>query len=183
MIIRPMSSKADVRKLIRALPPLSVHERAESSRRICEMVRADPGWATARVIAFFAPQTTEPDVELLWEDLEARIACYPRVEKGGLAFFPVTERNLLIAGRWDLREPAGDAAHALDVAEINLVLVPGVAFTRGGVRMGRGGGYYDRFLAQPNLRARKLGVCFMKQLVETLPVESHDQPVDRVIAA
>src|SRR4029078_6312799 len=87
MKIRPMSSKADVRKLIRTLPPMSVHERAESSRRICELVRADPGWTAARVIAFFAAQATEPDIELLWENLEMRIACYPRVENGGLAFF------------------------------------------------------------------------------------------------
>jgi 5-formyltetrahydrofolate cyclo-ligase len=66
--------------------------------------------------------------------------------------------------------------------EIDLILIPGLAFTRKGERLGRGGGYYDRFLARVGLRAVKLGICFKEQLLEELPIESHDARVDRVLA-
>jgi 5-formyltetrahydrofolate cyclo-ligase len=178
-----MNSKADVRKLIRTLPPMSAHARAESSRSICELIRADTGWRAGRMIAFFAPQSREPDIELLWANLGARAVCYPRVQEDALRFFRVSDPALLVVGRWQLREPAADAVAAVDAGEIDLILVPGVAFTEDGFRVGRGGGYYDRCLAQPGLHARKLGVCFARQLVPTVPLEPHDQRVDRVIAA
>lgn len=179
-----MSSKADVRKLIRALPPLSAHDRTESSRRICELIRGDAAWEAARVIAFFAPQPSEPDIEQLWNEVGARAICYPRVHAEGLRFFRVAAADSLIAGRFGLREPAqASSAVPVNAADIDLILVPGLAFTHDGVRLGRGGGYYDRFLADAALRARKLGVCFARQLVKSLPAEKHDQRVDCVVAA
>jgi 5-formyltetrahydrofolate cyclo-ligase len=179
-----MSSKADVRKLIRALPQLSAHDRTESSRRICDLIRGDAAWDAARVIAFFAPQPSEPDIELLWSEVGPRAICYPRVHGEGLRFFRVAGADSLTAGRFGLREPVPPSpAIPVDAADMDLVLVPGLAFTHDGVRLGRGGGYYDRFLADGALRARKLGVCFARQLVQSLPAEKHDQRVDRVIAA
>ncbi|HEX5176984.1 MAG TPA: 5-formyltetrahydrofolate cyclo-ligase [Chthoniobacteraceae bacterium] len=178
-----MNSKADVRKLIRTLPPMSAHARAESSRRICERIRGDAGWRAARTIAFFAAQSSEPDIELLWDDLGTRVVCYPRVQEDTLQFFRVSHPSVLIAGRWGLREPGANGGAAVDPAEIDLILVPGVAFTEEGFRVGRGGGYYDRWLAQAGVRARKLGVCFARQLLPTVPLEPHDQRVDRVLAA
>lgn len=65
---------------------------------------------------------------------------------------------------------------------LDLVVVPGVAFTREGARLGRGRGYYDRYLSRPGLRAFCIGVCFAHQLVDTLPVEPHDRTMDAVCA-
>ncbi len=65
---------------------------------------------------------------------------------------------------------------------IDLIVVPGTAFTRAGARMGRGRGYYDRYLSRPGFHARTVGVCYTHQLLDTLPVEPHDVPLDRVIA-
>jgi 5-formyltetrahydrofolate cyclo-ligase len=90
---------------------------------------------------------------------------------------------LVRASRWNLREPDLRTAMVVDPRAIDLILVPGVAFTHEGFRVGRGGGYYDRFLAEPQLHARRLGVCFARQLVPSVPLEAHDQRVDRVIAA
>ena len=61
------------------------------------------------------------------------------------------------------------------------MLVPGLAFARDGARLGRGGGFYDRLLAGPQLRARRVGVCFEVQIVEAMPLEEHDQRVDEVL--
>ena len=64
---------------------------------------------------------------------------------------------------------------------IDLVLVPGIAFTRNGGRMGRGFGFFDRFLAHRAPSAIKIGIAFRFQIVESLPIESHDVELDLVV--
>ena len=135
------------------------------------------------MIAFFAPQPSEPDIDALWDGMDGRIFSYPRADEQMLQFFRVAHRDGLVSGRWKVREPAADWKQWVAPAEFDLVLVPGIAFTRDGARLGRGGGFYDRFLAHPELRARKWGVCFARQLMESLPTELHDQRVDKVVAA
>lgn len=77
----------------------------------------------------------------------------------------------------DLRVQPGDVGPtALDV-----VIVPGLAFTADGYRLGQGGGHYDRFLPRLRPGCRTIGVCFAEQLVDRLPVEDHDVPVDVVV--
>lgn len=61
------------------------------------------------------------------------------------------------------------------------IVVPGTAFTQAGARMGRGRGYYDKYLSQPGFRGVKVGVCYAHQLVGELPVEPHDVFMDYVI--
>jgi 5-formyltetrahydrofolate cyclo-ligase len=67
------------------------------------------------------------------------------------------------------------------VGEIDLVIVPGLAFTVDGDRLGYGQGYYDRFL--PTVCARSVGVCFTDQLVDVMPLTEHDVRVDVVVSA
>jgi 5-formyltetrahydrofolate cyclo-ligase len=64
--------------------------------------------------------------------------------------------------------------------EIDLLVVPGVAFTRDGKRMGYGGGYYDRFIPLCT-NARIMALAFREQLVDTLPTEEHDLPIPELI--
>lgn len=64
----------------------------------------------------------------------------------------------------------------------DLVLVPGLAFTPAGERLGQGGGWYDRFLPRLRADAVSMGVCFREQVVESLPVEPHDARLDLVVA-
>ena len=65
--------------------------------------------------------------------------------------------------------------------EIDAIVVPGVAFTADGVRMGRGKGFYDRYLSQKGFAALKIGVCYREQLVDDIPAEPHDVAMDVVI--
>ncbi len=64
---------------------------------------------------------------------------------------------------------------------VEFVIVPGLAFTPDGYRLGYGGGFYDRFLSL--VQAPNAGVCFAEQIVPELPVEAHDVRVQRVISA
>jgi 5-formyltetrahydrofolate cyclo-ligase len=77
-------------------------------------------------------------------------------------------------------EPTGELFPVESYHEIDLAVIPGVAFDRLGARLGRGKGYYDRLLSQmPN--AYKIGICFPFQLLERLPSEPHDVLMNEVI--
>ncbi|MFW5839629.1 MAG: 5-formyltetrahydrofolate cyclo-ligase, partial [Planctomycetota bacterium] len=85
----------------------------------------------------------------------------------------------LARGRYGLLEPAEGEIVAPE--KIELILVPGLAFDRRGRRLGQGGGFYDRFLAQTGCRAWRVGVAFSMQLAEQIPAEPHDQGLDLLI--
>ncbi len=80
-------------------------------------------------------------------------------------------------GAFGIQEPMGGSYREFE--QIDLVIVPGVAFTKDGLRMGRGGGYYDRLLPQL-VNAVKVGVGYNCQIVDYLPVEEHDVKLDVV---
>lgn len=80
---------------------------------------------------------------------------------------------------FDILEPVGKLY--TDLEQIDVIVVPGVAFDSAGSRLGRGKGYYDKILKQT--KAYKIGVCFDFQLVEHVPVEIHDVRMDQVICS
>ena len=87
----------------------------------------------------------------------------------------------LIVGPWGLAQPDPATAAWLPAeAHIDLIVVPGLAFDRRGQRIGWGGGYYDRFLAQ--VPAVKIGLCYDALVLDCIPGEPHDVPVDLVVA-
>lgn len=81
-------------------------------------------------------------------------------------------------GSFGIMEPQADAF--TDYEQIDLILVPGMAFDRHGHRLGRGKGYYDRFLSQAK-DCYKIGVCFPFQLVDEVPTDEHDVRMDEII--
>ena len=83
-------------------------------------------------------------------------------------------------GAFGIAEP-GLEARLCEPRELDLVIVPGTAFTAAGARCGRGRGYYDKYLSRPDVHAVKVGVCFAHQLVGELPSEPHDVAMDCVI--
>ena len=98
-----------------------------------------------------------------------------------LAHALINGLDQLVIGPWGLAQPDPAAATWLPAeARIDLVVVPGLAFDRRGYRIGWGGGYYDRFLAQ--VQAVKIGLCYDELVLDCIPGESHDVPVDLVVA-
>ena len=91
-----------------------------------------------------------------------------------------TGRADLQEGTYHILEPVGEPF--TDYAAIDLILVPGLAFDAAGHRLGRGRGYYDRFLHSKNRPyCVKIGVCFDFQKVDEVPVDAHDMAMDRVV--
>ena len=86
--------------------------------------------------------------------------------------------DVLSVGAYGIPAPIGPPE---DPGLLDLVVVPGVAFTRDGKRLGQGGGYYDRFLPRVRPDCVVVGVCFAEQIVDALPAEPHDRQMSRVV--
>jgi 5-formyltetrahydrofolate cyclo-ligase len=176
-------NKHDFRKMVcQRIAALSLEARAKQSAAICQAVAASSEWKMARTVGLFSPLPSEPNIDLLWAVLGERTVCYPRIHGEDLIFIRVPERAALLeTGRWNLMEPEHKEDAVVPPEDLDLLLVPGLAFTADRHRLGRGKGYYDRLLASAALKAHTIGVCFREQLVPMLPTEPHDQPVKRVI--
>jgi 5-formyltetrahydrofolate cyclo-ligase len=95
-----------------------------------------------------------------------------------LTFHRVYSFSDLVPGPFGLLEPNPKNEEA-DLGSLNVMFIPGLAFDVKGFRLGYGGGFYDRVLKETS--ALKVGVCYSFQLVESLPVEPHDVPVDLIL--
>lgn len=100
----------------------------------------------------------------------------PRVNGVNLEILPYDETRLEL-GAFHIEEPQGD--NMIDPEDLDLIVVPGVAYDRKGNRLGRGKGFYDRLLA--NVQATKIGVGYEFQLFDEIPSEPHDIRMDAVI--
>ena len=153
------------------------------SADVCAAVAALPGFARARRVALYAPVRGEIDPSQLRDLLHERGAevAYPRVVSTVpplLAFCSVAPGEPLAPGRFGIPEPRAAGGIADDA--LDLIFVPGVAFSRNGHRLGFGHGYYDRALAAAP-RALRIGLCHEFQLVDHWPPRIGDEPVDFVL--
>jgi 5-formyltetrahydrofolate cyclo-ligase len=117
----------------------------------------------------------------------ARIFAFPRVagedrESERLQFFRVQSPKDFQLSRWGIREPMPDG-EIIDPTTIDFIIVPGVAFTIAGARLGRGRGHYDRFLPRLRATATIIGVCFRERLLDEIPMDAHDVPMRHVLSA
>ncbi len=156
----------------------SIHDRVMRSIELWNALAELPQYQEAQRVMAFAAMSTEPDTDGLFARLaaEGRTLLLPRVEPNGMV--AVEAGGGFRRGPFGIREPVGDAA---DPASIDLVVVPGLAFTNDGCRLGRGKAYYDTFLA--GLPAATVGVCFTEQIVDVLPMEPHDVRLGTVVSA
>ena len=165
-----------MRRLNRALDS---QQRLRASAAIFSAGERLPEFRAARTVAVFAALPDEPATdEVLARWASTRRVVLPRVEGDAMRFY-ACRPDALVFGAFGILEPQGE--RPCPAGEIDLVVCPGVAFTADGRRLGRGRGYYDRYLGDPAFRGFRVGVCYAHQLVDDLPVEPHDVRMDRVI--
>lgn len=130
-----------------------------------------------RVMAFVSIRTEVDTTGLLARiEKDHKTLLLPRTEGTGIV--AVEDAKGWTTGAFGIKEPLGPP---VDPQSIDLVIVPGLAFTPDGKRLGRGKGHYDRFLLE--VSAPTIGVGFNEQLVDELPVDDHDVVLDRVMTA
>jgi 5-formyltetrahydrofolate cyclo-ligase len=173
----PIDPKPVIRRRMRMVRE-SIDDALMRSVDLWGRLAALDEYRSATVVLAYAAQAGEPDTDGLHGRvaLDGKQLLLPRLEGGGIVAALVGPG--LTAGAFGILEPGGPA---VDPATIDLVILPGLAFTVDGARLGQGGGHYDRFLA--GLAAPTIGVCFAEQVLDVLPGEPHDVRVGRVLAA
>ena len=142
---------------------------------------------------FSMPEFVAANTVMLFANLPDEIATFSLIDKsiamGKKIFLPVINGDDMTAcefkgeykiGKYDIKEPLTPHSSLLTPHSIDFILVPGVAFSPNGYRLGRGKGYYDKFLSkQTDLFT--VGVCFREQFFLDIPTEPHDIPMRKVI--
>jgi 5-formyltetrahydrofolate cyclo-ligase len=174
-----MNKQAVRRTLRETLAGMSDADRHAKSVAACRFVCSSPEFAAAHVVMLYLSTSTEVDTAPIalrgWQD--GKQVVVPKVSWDQRRILPVEISSLKdgLTTTGPVREPIGGKPIPLDL--IDLVIVPGLGFTATGFRIGRGMGFYDRFLAQPDFVGRSCGLAFEEQVVETLPVLDHDVPL------
>jgi len=135
----------------------------------------------ADCLALYSPTRGEVATESLFfiaRQTKKKI-CFPRVEGGRMVFVEVNDLMSLRKGAFGVLEPSGESI--IPVAALDLMVIPGLAFDRYGNRLGYGKGFYDRELHSVGFSGVLIGLCYRFQLVDRLPVEAHDVPVDHLV--
>lgn len=179
------AQKFSLRKeLLARLAELSREERAEHSQKILERLFRHPRFREAECLLCYVALPTEvetrPVFDESWESGKKVYA--PRVDRGRRKIWMIEVNNWgeLKEGSWGIREPRFSREKLGRPEDLDLVVVPGLGFDRLGGRLGRGGGYFDRFLKQAKL-AYKIGLAFKCQIVDKIPRSTHDLLVNEVL--
>ena len=175
------------KRLLNLLRNQKEEERISKSRLIKNRLFATPEFQRSRTVMFYAAFDGEVEtIEMMRQSqkLGKRIVL-PTVIKDQKRIVPVKVEQLseLQDGPYGIKEPVGNPDARLDLKELDLVIVPAVAFDKDNNRLGRGGGYYDRFLSGLPSSVPTFGLAFDFQVLNHLPeLSSHDLRVSRVIA-
>ncbi len=154
----------------------------ETSRKLAELFFATEYYQKAKTIYGYLPYNQEVrTVPILEQALrDGKKVAVPKVYGDTMRFIFLDDLTAVADSSMNIPEPVADGPVAQD--ETALVLMPGVAFDKQGNRMGYGGGFYDKFLAQePNHPT--VALCYALQMVEEIPTEDYDVPVDCVLWA
>jgi 5-formyltetrahydrofolate cyclo-ligase len=141
------------------------------------------GLAGVRAFAAYVPEETEPGygrLPAVFTQLGARVLL-PVVPAAGSELAWAVDTGRLAPGRFGLLEPVGPRLGPTAIGTADVVVVPALAVDRTGVRLGRGGGYYDRALGHARAGALIVAVVFDDELVDEVPAEPHDHRVHAVV--
>ena len=181
--------RKEIRKKIKALrESLSPEEREKAGRLAADFALTLPELTGARTIALYMTDRGELPTEFLLESLLSmgKRIVLPRVDpviKGKMTFREYKNGDELVPDRFGIREPGPDAPE-VPLAEIDLMFTPLVAFDRTGMRLGMGGGFYDRALAERKRSGRgpfPVGLALSCQETETIPAEEWDMPLPAIV--
>ncbi len=181
------TTKSELRRSMRErMRSVSSDTLGEWSRSLIDRLQAaDDVWKTPGVVSLFGGLRNEPDLMsglMPWLRQRGWRTVLFAVAGHELIPYEVTEQQDLQRGPLGIWEPHLHADRLVEVAALNVILVPALAFSQAdGSRLGRGGGFYDRLLARPENHARRIGVAFEAQVLPSLTVETHDMRVHELV--
>ncbi|MCD7929872.1 MAG: 5-formyltetrahydrofolate cyclo-ligase [Tannerellaceae bacterium] len=148
------------------------------SRQALRQLENSPLFRQAKCIALYHALPDEIQTgEFIEKWYREKTILLPVIEGNDICFYPYTGKESTQTGTYGICEPCRESCGNLPA--IDLAIIPGIAFDRMGNRLGRGKGYYDRFLTTATVP--KVGLCFDFQLMDTIPTEPFDIPVNLII--
>jgi 5-formyltetrahydrofolate cyclo-ligase len=160
---------------------ISTDGKTAQSRGVCQRVVDSELWCRSRRVLLYAHLPSELDINLLITNALAKkkTVAFPRYDSKTqrYAMSTIQDYDELVSSAFGVKEPAVSCAK-IQPNQLDLAIVPGVAFDVLGRRLGRGGGHYDRLLQR--LKAAMCGVCFREQVLPQVPEEAHDIRMDLV---
>lgn len=182
-------AKEELRRSMRTrLQEIDPGLRAEMSLMMCQLAVHLPEFIASRCVALFAPLPSEPDIHPLIEEAWAhgkRVVLPVMIPHGNepqLDWHAVTSwEDVVMPGPLGLREPDPLRCPRVAITELDCAFIPGLAFDHDGLRLGRGGGFYDFFLSRAPALLPRVGLMFDCQRVASVPRELHDQGVNATL--
>ena len=153
----------------------------ESSRSFVENLLKLNIRQTPAAVLLYAPIQWEADPRELLTAAPECSYLFPRVVGDHLEIYRSTPSSRWITGPYGISEPDPESWIHTNLSEVDLAVVPGLAFDLKGKRLGRGKGFYDRLLGHPSFRGVKVGLAWDWQIVGEVPIESHDSLMDFVV--
>lgn len=171
-------AKSDIRKTVKAAKQaLDDDAKAAAAERCFANLARCPEFVNARNILAYHSLPDEISTEIFLKKwCPVKKFHLPRVNGERLDILPL-DGSSLEKGAFSIMEPTGGDCR--NISEMDLIIVPAVAFDRSGNRLGRGKGFYDRLLE--NAGCMKIGVAYQCQLLRQLPAEPHDIPMDIIV--
>lgn len=172
------------RKLMNCLLAIPSEQRNEKSRKACENLVSIQQFQGASTVMMFLslPHEVDTSEAILTAWQLGKVVAVPKISWQQRHMIPVQISSLetgISTGTCGLRNPVAGAPVPFE--DIDLVVTPALGFDRKGNRLGRGGSYYDRFFANDELQAPRCGFAFTEQLIGSIPVKEHDEPVDFLV--
>ena len=174
-----MMTKKELRSIIRARKKeLGADTLKIMSANAASLIEIDSDYINSNIIMIYHPLWDEVDVTAIYQKAFAagKRVILPTVKGDDIIPVEITPDTKWVKGDFDIMEPVAEPY----TGSFDTIFVPGVAFDRIGNRLGRGKGYYDRFLTKhPN--AKRVGICFDFQMVDSVPTEPFDFKMDHII--
>ncbi len=177
--------KQMLRKRVREmLAAMEAEVMAAKSRLAAEKLLKLPEFGSAHVVMIYLSTDREVDTvgiaTAAWE--AGKTVLVPKVNIADRHMIALECRSVhtgLVPGSYGILEPTDGEAHPIE--QIDLIVVPGLAFDREGNRLGQGAGFYDRFLSSPGMRATTAAMAFDEQVLDSVPVSETDWPIDILV--
>ena len=171
------------RKIREQLDSMSNDLYMQSSLVIKEKLLKEPSIIEGNTIAITISNKREVDtipiIESLWKAEKKVVVPKCNAQNRTMQFYKIENFNQLEIVYMDLREPIPELTELVTAEQIDCMIVPGIVFDKSGYRIGYGGGYYDRYLE--HFKGQLISLAFHFQVVESIPKDSHDIPVNLII--
>ncbi len=186
-------SKQDIRHSIRTvLSVISSEEKRSQSEEVFNKLKKNKAFIESKRIGIYVNLRreiqTKQIIEFCFENKKQVFIpkyCEKSLEMDFFELFSMKDLEGLPQTKWKIKQPEDVSGRekALSGGGLNVILVPGVAFTSNGLRLGNGLGFYDRYLNKclNNCRPLLIGLAFKQQILDTIPTEKHDFKLDFVL--